>query len=120
MSEAKEGELMSPVISPLNGFMKTWGKQHGYAMILGTTTGGNILHADPALGLTASLLKVLNDKYRDLRAADTSKTSTSDTSRPKEEPKPLLWKIIVFSGIDPRSNRDGMASNGGNHGIQSQ
>jgi hypothetical protein len=52
--------------------MKTWGKQHGYSLILGTTCGGNILQAVPELDVTGVLLKDLNDHFRDF--ADTGYT----------------------------------------------
>lgn len=87
MSETKEAELMSPVISQLNSFMKTWGKQHGYDIILGTSTGGNILHADPNLDVTPGLLKELNEFYKDLPAAETSKPAPVDTLQVKDGTK---------------------------------
>ena len=83
MSEAKEKELMGPVLSQMNGFMKTWGRQHGYAFIFGTTGGGNILQADADLDVTAELLKDMNEYYRDLPATDTAKAVTTDSSQSK-------------------------------------
>lgn len=87
MSEAKEKELMGPVISQMNGFMKTWGRQHGYAFIFGTTSGGNILQADADLDVTAQLLKDMNEYYRDLPVTDTVKAATIESSQANEGKK---------------------------------
>lgn len=69
MSEEKEKELMTPVLSKLNGFMKTWGRENGYDMIFGTMNGGNILQAGERFNVTRDLLKDLNESYRDLEKA---------------------------------------------------
>jgi outer membrane protein len=77
MSDEKEKELMGPVIQKMNAYMKTWGKQHGYSLILGTTNGGNILQADARLDVTAALLQELNEHYKDLPLADTAKAANA-------------------------------------------
>jgi outer membrane protein len=79
MSEEKERELMGPVIQEMNAYMKTWGKQHGYAFILGATSGGNILQADPRLDVTTILLSDLNEHFRDLPTAEMPKAVELDT-----------------------------------------
>lgn len=64
----KDKELMDPVIKKVNGFLDLWGKQHGYDMIFGTMTGGNVLQANPALNVTAAVLKDLNAQYKNAPA----------------------------------------------------
>lgn len=66
----KEKELMDPVIRKINSHLDVWGKQHGYDMILGTMSGGNILQANPVFNVTSRVLKDLNETYQDKPAAD--------------------------------------------------
>jgi outer membrane protein len=77
MSDEKEKELMGPVIQEMNAFMKTWGNQHGYSLILGTTNGGNILQADAGLDVTAGLLRDMNDHFKDLPLAESAKATAA-------------------------------------------
>ncbi len=51
-----EQELMQPVYDQINVSMKDFGSQKGYAMILGTLSGGNILYAEDAVDLTEDFL----------------------------------------------------------------
>lgn len=79
----KEKELMDPVIRKINSHLDVWGKQHGYDLILGTMSGGNILQANPVFNVTAKVLKDLNETYRDRPAADPAsekKSSNSDSA----------------------------------------
>jgi outer membrane protein len=66
MSQDKEQELTEPVVRKINTFLASWGEKHGYDLILGTLSGGNILQADPRLNVTRRVLKDLNAEYRDL------------------------------------------------------
>jgi outer membrane protein len=61
---AKDGELMDPVVKKVNSFLDLWGKQHGYDLIFGTMSGGNVLQANPAFNVTAAVLKDLNAQYK--------------------------------------------------------
>jgi outer membrane protein len=72
MAVDKEKELMDPVVRKLNAHLDSWGKGHGYDMILGTMTGGNILQANAEFNVTAQVLKDLNQTYRDLPVAETA------------------------------------------------
>jgi outer membrane protein len=71
-SQEKEQELMAPVIKRLNLFMEGWGERHGYDLILGTMSGGNLLQANHDINVTAAILKELNETYRDLPEAGKS------------------------------------------------
>jgi len=84
MSDDKEKELMGPVVKEMNAYMKIWGKQHGYSLIFGTTSGGNILQADAGLDVTSNLLQDLNSHYKDLPVAESAKAAASNSgSGPK-------------------------------------
>jgi len=80
MSNDREKELMDPVIKKVNGFLELWGRQHGYDLIFGTMTGGNILQADPKLNLTVSILKDLNEQYKDLPVKGADPLSGTDSA----------------------------------------
>jgi outer membrane protein len=60
----REKELMDPVIRKINTFLESWGKEHGFSLILGTMSGGNILQASPKLNLTSEIVKDLNAAYQ--------------------------------------------------------
>jgi outer membrane protein len=66
MSQDKEQELMEPVIKKINGFLDIWGSQHGYDLIFGTMSGGNILQAKAAFNATSKVLYDMNEQYKDL------------------------------------------------------
>lgn len=76
MSQDKEQELMEPVIKKINGYLDIWGKQHGYDLIFGTMTGGNILQANTAFNVTSRVLKDMNDQYKDLPLGKTQADSS--------------------------------------------
>lgn len=84
MSQEKEKELMDPVISKVNSFLDAWGKAHGYDLILGTMSGGNILQANSDLNVTSKVMKDINEHYKNLPAASEGpKTETSGDLAPR-------------------------------------
>lgn len=73
----RDQELMTPVIQKFNIFVQQWGKDHGYSMIFGTTSNGNLLQAESASDLTSLLLSELNERYRDLPSQPQASSSTT-------------------------------------------
>ncbi len=73
LSVTKEQELMTPVLSKVNAFLKEWGDANGYTMVFGTLQGGNILYADTNANVTQAVLKDLNAKYQRLPQAPAAK-----------------------------------------------
>ena len=69
MSQKKESELMQPVLEKANQFMKQWGQEKGYDLILGTMNGGSILYANEKINVTAPLIKDMNAFYARLPQA---------------------------------------------------
>jgi outer membrane protein len=65
----KESELLNPVISKIDIFLKDWGKKNNYALVFGTMQGGNIVYADEAYNATVDVVKGLNELYRRLPQA---------------------------------------------------
>lgn len=86
----KEKELMDPVVRKINSYMDLWGKEHGYTLILGTMSGGNILQADGNYNLTSKILKDLNETYKDAPAIvkDGPQEKRADSSGAATAPKP--------------------------------
>lgn len=72
MAVEKEKQLMDPVIRKINSHLDLWGKRHGYDMIFGTMTGGNILQANARFNVTSAVLDDLNKHYLDLPVADSA------------------------------------------------
>lgn len=60
-----ENESMEPVIRKINEFVEIWAGKNNYDIILGTVGGGNIVHANPELDVTAKILNALNEHYKD-------------------------------------------------------
>jgi len=64
--EEKEEERMTQsVLNQINSFVKDYGETHGYDLILGTTTSGNILYGGDSQDITQEVLKALNQYYRE-------------------------------------------------------
>jgi outer membrane protein len=62
-SQAEEAEMLGSVLGQINSFVKTYAEEHGYSMVYGTTSDGNILYGEPGLDITDELLKALNSHY---------------------------------------------------------
>lgn len=77
----KERELMDPVVKKINSFLDLWGTQHGYDMIFGTMTGGNVLQADKRMNITAAVLKDLNEHYKDLPTAKAPDSAAANEAK---------------------------------------
>jgi outer membrane protein len=56
-------ELTSKVLSQVNDYIKKYGNDHGYAIILAATQYGNIAYGDGPLDITEDVLKGLNAEY---------------------------------------------------------
>ncbi len=61
---SQEDEQMSKaVLSEINGYLKRYGQEHGYTIILAATNYGNIAYADDELDITEEVLQGLNQAY---------------------------------------------------------
>lgn len=81
MAPKLEAEKLRPVLDKLNMFVQNWGREHGYAAILGTGNGGVILMRESAYDVTTQVLTGLNALYG---PGVISQSQPKDTS-----PKPL-------------------------------
>lgn len=55
--------MMNNIYHSLNSFLSEYNKDYRYGMILSTSGGSPVLHADPAMDITEQVLKGLNEKY---------------------------------------------------------
>lgn len=63
--EAKSSEYTGIVYERLNSYVKSYGKEHNYTMILGTDGKGNVMYIDSTADITKDLIKYVNKKYND-------------------------------------------------------
>jgi len=64
-SLAKEKDLTysTMVISQMNQYIKEYGKENEFDLILGTTNTGNVLYGDESIDLTNDLVRYINEQY---------------------------------------------------------
>lgn len=60
-----EQEKLKGVIDKVNVYIAEYGRSHGYSILFGTLTGGNILYGDQkAFDVTDEIVKGLNERYK--------------------------------------------------------
>lgn len=59
----EDKELTQGVLNQINSFVEDYGKEHGYDIILGTTSTGSLLFGEPGFDITEEVLKSLNQHY---------------------------------------------------------
>ena len=52
------------VVSSVKKFIKSYGKEKGYAYIYGTGDAASVLYAEEKYDITKEIIKLLNDKYK--------------------------------------------------------
>lgn len=70
----KAEKEMDSLVSGVKKFIKSYGKEKGYAYIYGTGDAASILYAEDKFDITKEIIKALNDKYK--TAAKTGRKST--------------------------------------------
>lgn len=63
-AEEKEQILLEGIYNKINDFIKRYGKEKGYKVIIGTSVSGTLLYADDAIDITEDIIKELNEEYR--------------------------------------------------------
>jgi len=61
--QREENELMEGVLNQVNAMAAAYGQEHGFTIIFGTTTSGNILHGAQGINITDDLLTYMNQQY---------------------------------------------------------
>jgi outer membrane protein len=69
------------MINNVKKFIKTYGKEKGYAYIYGTNEAGTVLYAEDKYDITKEITKLLNDKYKAPKAETKSATSTTESKK---------------------------------------
>jgi len=61
--QEEDQKVTQTVINDINDFVKEYGKDKGYQIILGATGAGTIMYADKATDLTPEILEKLNTSF---------------------------------------------------------
>ena len=64
MAAEQEQNMTEGILNQMNGYIEQYGKDHGYDMILGTTSAGNLLYGHEAFDITDEVLEGLNNSYK--------------------------------------------------------
>ena len=62
-AQQEDDKMTSEVISQINAYLKRYGKDHGYRIILAATQYGNMAYAEENLNITKEVLEGLNKEY---------------------------------------------------------
>jgi outer membrane protein len=62
--QQESGVEMDTLVSSVKKFIKSYGKEKGYAYIYGTGEAVSILYAEEKYDITKEIIKLLNDKYK--------------------------------------------------------
>jgi outer membrane protein len=62
--QSESGKEMDSLVSGVKKFIKSYGKEKGYAYIYGTGDAASILYAEDKFDITKEIIKALNDKYK--------------------------------------------------------
>jgi outer membrane protein len=66
--QQESGVEIDSVVSSVKKFIKSYGKEKGYAYIYGTGDAASILYAEDKYDITNELIKLLNDKYKSTKS----------------------------------------------------
>lgn len=62
-AEQEDDKMTQTVLDQINTFTELYGEKHGYDLILGTTSQGNILYGAKSINITDQMLQALNRYY---------------------------------------------------------
>ena len=62
--QSESGKEMDSLVSGVKKFIKSYGKEKGYAYIYGTGDAASILYAEDKYDITKEIIKALNEKYK--------------------------------------------------------
>lgn len=60
----EENELTSGVLRQVHEFVRSYAKEHGYSLVLGSTSDAPVFYGDEALDITEEILRSLNREYQ--------------------------------------------------------
>jgi outer membrane protein len=62
-AQQEDARMTGEVLSQINAYIKKYGEQKGYTIVMAATEYGNIAYADKGLDITAEVLEGLNKEY---------------------------------------------------------
>lgn len=62
-AQQEDAKMTGEVVSQVNAYLKKYGEEKGYTIIMAATEYGNLAYADDKLDITDEVLKGLNDQY---------------------------------------------------------
>lgn len=62
-AQQEDQKMTGDVLTQINAYLKKYGKEKGYKIVMAATEYGNIAYADEALDITADVLVGLNKEY---------------------------------------------------------
>lgn len=62
-AQQEDSKMTTEVISQINAYIKKYGEQKGYTIVMAATDYGNIAYADEGLDITNEVLEGLNKEY---------------------------------------------------------
>lgn len=68
--QQESGVEIDSVVSSVKKFIKSYGKENGYAYIYGTGDAASVLYAEDKYDITKEIIKLLNDKYKSSKSED--------------------------------------------------
>jgi outer membrane protein len=63
-AQEEDTKITQGVLNQINSYMKNYGEDNGYDLVLGLTIHGNVLYGKDAIDITDDVLKGLNDSYK--------------------------------------------------------
>jgi outer membrane protein len=63
-AQEEDNKMTTEVLTQINAYIKTYGENHGYTIILAATQYGNLAYADEGLDITDEVLEGLNKEYK--------------------------------------------------------
>ena len=63
----REKEILGAVLSRINSAAQSYGEEHGFDIILGSSSDGNILYGREHIDITDELIEAMNLEYHDAR-----------------------------------------------------
>ncbi len=79
--QQESGVEMDSVVSNVKKFIKSYGKEKGYAYIYGTGEAATILYAEDKYDITKDIIKLLNEKYNSTSKSEASTDVKADAKK---------------------------------------
>ena len=79
--QQESGVEIDSVVSSVKKFIKSYGKDKGYAYIYGTGDAASILFAEDKYDITNEIIKLINDKYKSSKSEVKTDTKTIEKKK---------------------------------------